>query len=249
MYLCGNKIIKKILILLIFMPILNVNAASWKPLDVEPNNNLSFINTGGKSYVDTDSVVVKNGYIYAVMKSDLPFQNSILSYLKIDPLENVYYILHMTDYNNVNYIDNIFKYDTFNKNHEHPISSGNGVFAIRELYSNSRDPLFNVNMNATIKNINLYQNYENKIKQYNENIYRIIYNNWNKPKPVTNKFYYVKFFIKVKKDGTAFLCIVQKPVDDKVKESIKYAVEKSKLPPLPESVDLDYIYLQMSFSL
>lgn len=193
-------------------------------------------------FIDTDSVKMVNGNIFATIKG-----GGNIAYYKINPYSNKYILLYFEEFDENKYkSDNNLKYDVNNPNHYHAICTDE-INYIRERYCPSC-PKFTIEKETLKNEVKIQEQFEDKYYSYFTNIRSTIYHNWEKPQKLNDN---VRGFalIRIYKDGTVATFILRKPISAIYKQSIIDAIKKSKFDPLPESMNLDFLNVPIFFPL
>lgn len=236
---------KKILLLFVLLLLLSIRAqaVNWEPvIKYGSVNDVRVMN-----YLDVDSAKIVDGNLFIAVKSYSVFGDVVVVYLKINPDKNVWNTLFYKEYDESEYhSDDILKYNVTNDRHQHIIVPDSLQWYVRNKYFDKNT--YKYNEEAYKKDVAENTAALKQYKYYTDKVWSTIYRNWKPPKN-TNDRSIIQVLLLVNKDGSVMSYIFRKPISAEMKNSLLEAFKKSKLDPLPESMQAEFMNIPLQFSI
>ncbi len=223
-----------LLSILILLPA-QVNAVNWEAIP----------NVRPMDYFDTDSAKIIDGSLLIAIRFYSGYGDTIISYIKINPEKNMWYLLFYKEYDKNEYDSSeILKYDS-SKLKGQAIEAHSVVLYIRNKYFDKST--YKYNEEAYKKDVAKNAAAHKQYKYYTHKVWSTIYRNW-KPSKNTNDRSIVDMILRINKEGSVVSYIIRKPVSQEMKNSLIEAIKKSKFEPLPQYLEMEFIDIPLRFN-
>lgn len=232
-----------LLLSVLFLFAVKVNAVNWEQVITSP----SLVNPVIGNYIDVDSAKIVDGNLFIAVKTYSNLGNIVITYLKINPDKNVWYILFYKEYDENEYCsDDILKYNVTNSRHQHIIAPDSLQWYVRNKYFDKNTYKFDEEAykKDLAENAMAFKQY----KYYTDKVWSTIYRNWKPPKS-THDISAINVLLLVNKDGSIMSYLFRKPISTEIKNSLIEAMKKSKLDPLPQSMQAEFMNIPLQFSI
>lgn len=236
---------KKILVLFVLLILLSIqaHAVNWEPaIKYGSVNDARVMN-----YLDVDSAKIVDGNLFIAVKSYSVFGDVVVAYLKINPDKNIWNTLFYKEYDESEYhSDDILNYNVTNDRYPHIIVPDSLQWYARNKYFDKST--YKYNEEAYKKDVAKNAAALKQYKYYTDKVWSTIYRNWKPPKN-TNDRSIIQVLLMVNKDGSVMSYIFRKPISAEMKNSLLEALKKSKLDPLPEGMQAEFMNIPLQFSI